>query len=230
MLLQLIKKQSMILCSNAVNQNWRSIKYVKTKYLSPQLCLNAIVQSIRDTPNAIVYTNIKKYADILNLIIKQLFELRAFQDDLYSRLETKSNTHRKRSSSLQHSTQRSSRIPRPFSVPELNKNNKYAYVCTISYMDILSSIKKQILDLTTIQHELSLRLNIHKSPAVAIRQNCMFIKLIKNQTPELCMLAVKQNWRTLQYIDKKKLPANVYTQLCLEAINQHRDAIYLVKR
>ena len=48
-----------------------------------------------------------------------------------------------------------------------------------------------------------------------MEQNGLALEFIKEQTPEICMAAVKQNGEALQYVKEQT------EEICMEAINQN---------
>ena len=56
-----------------------------------------------------------------------------------------------------------------------------------------------------------------------MKQNGGVLKYVHNQTPKICLEAVKENGRALQYVE------NQTPKLCLEAIKQNGEALEYVK-
>lgn len=58
---------------------------------------------------------------------------------------------------------------------------------------------------------------------VAVKQNVSALQFVKDQTYDICMEAIKKNWTALQYIK------NPTIDLELEAVRRHPNALYLIK-
>ena len=56
-----------------------------------------------------------------------------------------------------------------------------------------------------------------------VKQDGLFLKYVKNQTPELCIEAVKGSGMALQYV-KRQTP-----EICLAAVQQNSEALQYVK-
>ena len=59
-----------------------------------------------------------------------------------------------------------------------------------------------------------------------IKQNEYNLQFVKNQTEEICLVAVQKNGWTIQYINKK----NQTKLICLAAVRQNMDAIFYIDR
>ena len=100
-----------------------------------------------------------------------------------------------------------------------------AYAVTSSDIINISLINKQCQTVfKTKKNQLKLKKRVEIERIIyKIEQNELFLGEVKEQTPEICMAAVKQNGWALQYVNEQTL------EICLAAVKQDGRALQFVK-
>jgi len=89
---------------------------------------------------------------------------------------------------------------------------------------------KQLLE--QLASEKSDKTKIIKDDLKAVKENGLMLKQVDNQTSEICLEAVKQNGKALQFVKMTSLTLTIsqYYSICLEAVKQNGKAFKHVKK
>lgn len=87
----------------------------------------------------------------------------------------------------------------------------------------LEELERKKENLIVVSTGIGYNFNGHLSSRRAVSKNAMWLKYVKNQTPEICLAAVEQNGLALQYV------INQTPEICLEAVKQNFSALQYVR-
>ena len=71
----------------------------------------------------------------------------------------------------------------------------------------------------------SLKFDDPRFSAIAVAQDGDVLRFVPTQSPDLCLLAVQRNWRTIQHVQERFLT----NQLLFAALRQHRKALNIIR-
>jgi predicted RNase H-like nuclease len=230
--LEYVKEQTSELCLEAVKKSWYALQFVKEQ--TSELCLEAV----KENSNAVLFVE-KKYEteELYNIYIKNnLKKIKKEELNKYICDNWEIKNYKEKDLltkiifvALNNGFYYSGRII------EINDSNY-----KIKYFDgdenlISKNVPMKVFNLNEkikcyikyrIEPNNFLKYVKEQTPEIclkAVKQNGNALEYVKEQTPELCLEAVKENGYSLQYV-KEQTP-----EICLEAVKKNWSALQYVK-